>query len=468
MSTAPFKPEPEASALVLGLLDECRRRLPGVRLYAERLLAVGARLADAVDLVSVHADGELRRELAERGFAAVPHPDGAASGRELFEHPGALLPLVELRRDDALRIYARVDSLVDFLEAAPVTVLGAVEGAPSALVRRVLVDRGDGAELWVAERRAERTLVAARDAGGGPGSAAIERHLEAFRLRPRPLDDPAAGFEVALELARAARAELGDALACEVFFDAERRFYARKNHAARVQKARQDALGLGWFNRDHHTYRSSRRFFGALVRVLEALGLRCRERFYAGRDAGWGAQVMDHPATGLCVFADVDLTPEEIAGDFAHEALESRPEVGTVGLWCELHGEAFLAAGMHHLECQFDIEAVSAALRAAGVGVMPRFSDFTHLKQAFTQGEVWRVGAERLARAEREGFVSEEQAARLAREGALGSHFEVLERNAGYKGFNQEGINRIILATDPRRAEADPRAAAANRLTSHG
>jgi hypothetical protein len=31
---------------------------------------------------------------------------------------------------------------------------------------------------------------------------------------------------------------------------------------------------------------------------------------------------------------------------------------------------------------------------------------------------------------------------------------EILERNDGYKGFNQTGINEIILETDPRRQGA--------------
>ena len=33
------------------------------------------------------------------------------------------------------------------------------------------------------------------------------------------------------------------------------------------------------------------------------------------------------------------------------------------------------------------------------------------------------------------------------------AHFELLERNDGYKGFNQAGINKIIEATDPRRQQ---------------
>jgi hypothetical protein len=73
------------------------------------------------------------------------------------------------------------------------------------------------------------------------------------------------------------------------------------------------------------------------------------------------------------------------------------------------------------------------------------------LKQAFTEGEIWRVSPARLERAKEKRFLSAEQAERIEKEGALGSHFEVLERNDGYKGFNQAGINKIIEATDPRR-----------------
>jgi hypothetical protein len=48
-------------------------------------------------------------------------------------------------------------------------------------------------------------------------------------------------------------------------------------------------------------------------------------------------------------------------------------------------------------------------------------------------------------------LITAEQAERFAREGALGSHLEILERNDGYKGFNQTGISEIITRTDPRR-----------------
>ena len=36
---------------------------------------------------------------------------------------------------------------------------------------------------------------------------------------------------------------------------------------------------------------------------------------------------------------------------------------------------------------------------------------------------------------------------------SLGSHLEILERNDGFKGFNQTGVSEIILKTDPRKIE---------------
>src|SRR5262249_60980370 len=96
------------------------------------------------------------------------------------------------------------------------------------------------------------------------------------------------------------------------------------------------------------------------------------------------------------VFADVDLSPEEVSGDFARSGLPSRNSRGTIGLWCQLHGEALLQAGMHHLEAQFDFEAARAQLRRQGVMTMAPFTEFPHLRQVFSQGETWIVEPHRL------------------------------------------------------------------------
>ena len=213
-------------------------------------------------------------------------------------------------------------------------------------------------------------------------------------------------FDHALRTVAAANADLGVDRACDLFFAAERDYWMSRNRAGRLQRARQDALGLGWGNHDHHTYRSSREHFHRLIALLEALGVACRERFYAGIEAGWGAQVMEQPACQVMVFADVDLSPEEVAGDFAHGPLPPRDHLGTVGLWCALHGEAVLQAGMHHLEAQFDFDGAREQLAREGIKSMDPFTDFPFLRQSFTQGEIWPVEPQRIAAALAAGYIT--------------------------------------------------------------
>ena len=190
-----------------------------------------------------------------------------------------------------------------------------------------------------------------------------------------------------------------------------------------------------------------------MIEIFELLGFHCRERFYAGNEAGWGAQVLEQPGCGIVIFADVDLTSEELAGDFAHQGLTSKSEVGTVGLWCELHGEALMQAGMHHLECTFDFDTARKQLAEVGVDSMQPFTDEEHLRQAFTVGEIWQVDPQRIEGAVERKLITREQADKFLAKGSIGSHLEILERNDGYKGFNQTGVSEIILKTDPRKAD---------------
>jgi hypothetical protein len=248
---------------------------------------------------------------------------------------------------------------------------------------------------------------------------------------------------------------VGRDLACHVFFSEERAYWERRNRAARVQKSRQDALGLGWANHDHHTFRCSRRHFVDLMRALEKLGFERRERYYAGAQAGWGAQILEQPVEGIVAFCDVDLEPHETEIDFSRQPLPPSRKLGTIGLWVGLHGESFLDAGLHHLECRFDYEMLRDQLAALEVKTMNPFSDFPFLKQAFTEGERWPVRAERAERLRDAGLIDELQCHRFVTEGALGSHLENLQRKGGFKGFNQKSVSVIITATDPRLQVAD-------------
>ena len=119
------------------------------------------------------------------------------------------------------------------------------------------------------------------------------------------------------------------------------------------------------------------------MEALEKLGFKRRERYYAGAQAGWGAQILEQPVEGIVAFCDVDLEPEETEIDFSRRPLPPSKKLGTIGLWVGLHGESFLEAGMHHLEAQFDFDALRDDLKSeAGVDTMKPFSDFPFLPPA--------------------------------------------------------------------------------------
>jgi hypothetical protein len=423
-----WTPQPAAEALVREIVADFLAANTFAAELARRMRdETGTRFIDWLDHLSVPAAHAAR--LQEAGFVR---------GEAGFVHEGGIFPMILLGEG---RAAIKVESVADFLSAWQID--GPIDAPPLAPIRKARI----AANLWVIERHGLRGFNAP-----AVDVKLILKHREQFRLRRRAFADDADGIHAAAALADAAVADLGNGYATDLFFSAEREYWQCRNRAARAQKARQDRLGLGWSNHDHHTYRSSRRHFAPMIALFEKLGLVCRERFYAGAQAGWGAQVMEHPRAGIVVFADVDLSPDELRGDFAHAGLADRKDLGTVGLWCALHGEAILQAGMHHLECQFDFDALKQQLeRDEKVNVMKPFTDFSYLRQAFTEGEMWPVADSHLNRLLANGQITAAQADQFRRHGALGSHLENLERNQGFKGFNQTGVSDIIARTDPRK-----------------
>ncbi len=442
-----WKPQPLAQQLINDLVAEFLARCPFTATLAQRMKAeTGTRFVDWIDHIQCPRNSDLEFRLLSVGFVHRPQP----GAEHAFHHPGGIFPEVVLADDPQTYIAIKVDDVVDFLTAHQIPYSHHIEGEPLAQIRMAPACRCGTCELWAIERHGLRGYDIPR---GDPHQAMLTlRHLEAFRRRDRDFADDAEGFAHVNSLVDAAVADLGRDLACDLFFKAEREYWQRRNRAAQVQKARQDRLGLGWANHDHHTYRASRHNFHRLIALHEKLGLTCRERFYAGHEAGWGAQVMEQAVTGITTFNDVDMSPDELLGDFAHEPMAPRDKLGTVGLWCGLHGDSMLQAGMHHLECQFDHHALVKQLEeSAAIKTMAPFTTFPFLRQAFTEGERWSVAEPRIARLLSAGFISEPQAAQFRATGAIGSHLENLERNDGYKGFNQTGVSDIIARTDPRK-----------------
>ncbi len=441
-----WEPQPQAEALVRELLADFLDRNTFAAELARRMKdETGTRFYDWVDYVALPAADRRVARLKNAGYEQV----ASDATRSVFTNSAGMFPAIVVRSAGGeIEVGVKVEFAADF--AAAHGIQNQILGEPLGMYRSLVASEDKGSRLAVVERHGCRFRPAAFDPNK---SIAMLRHLESFRSRRREFgDDDAAGFEHANQLIDAATADLGADLTCDIWFAAEREYWQRRNRAAQVQKGRQDKLGLGWGNHDHHTYRCSRENFNLLVATWEKLGFHCRERFYAGREAGWGAQVMEQPNAGIITFNDVDLTPDELMGDFSHDGLQPREKLGTVGLWCALHGDSFLQAGMHHLEAQFDFDSLRDQLeKQDGVKMMKPFTNFTFLRQAFTEGERWKVAESRLQRALANGYITPEQARQFREQGAIGSHLENLERNEGFKGFNQTGVSEIISATDPRK-----------------
>jgi hypothetical protein len=448
-----WQPQPEAAQLLDLILKKCCQKISKLAALETNLQEqTGTRLVDWIDHIELPFNDALASKLLASGFAVDASESGTIT---TWRHTAGLFPPMRLGANRN-RVALKVDSIDDFMAAA-----GRATGEtlpfrwPSpGQYRLIVVYQKPTIEVCAVERhgysgftkvKTEPELI-----------EAATDHLATFRVRNRQSGTDNHGFLKASEAIRNAAKEIGTPWACDLFFRAEREYWQSRNKAARVQYRRQQRLGLGWANHDHHTYRSSRERFVDLIGVLEELGFECRERFYAGHEAGWGAQVLEQPDSGIVVFADVDLSPDEVQEDFAHVSLPKREGLGTVGLWCRLHGEAFLDAGMHHLECQFDFDKSREQLAGEGVETMVPFTDFPYLKQAFTQGEIWRVAPANIDALIQENLITNEQADEFRNEGALGSHLEILERNDGYKGFNQTGISDIITRTDPRQSINQP------------
>jgi hypothetical protein len=442
-----WTPQPSAESLIAELVEDFLACSGFSRLLVRHFKQeAGVRFADLIDSIHLPSSDALKSRLAASGFVSRPI-DGA---EQCFFQQNGIFPSVVLSDRKGAGVFLKVESVVDFLVRWRIIPQSDIDGQPLAPMRKKRVYTDTNADLWVIERHGYQGFAVQEIA---PDEVVhVLKHQEAFRRRWRyGLNSESKGLDWARALIEAAIADLGVHRTCDLFFAAEREFWQSRNRAAQSQKARQDKLGIGWANHDHHTYRSSREHFATMIGIFELLGFHCRERFYAGAQAGWGAQVLEQPNAGIVIFADVDLSPDELFQDFAHEGLAPREEFGTVGLWCALHGEAFLEAGMHHLECQFDFDALKQQLEGSeGVKVMKPFTDFPYLRQAFTEGEIWPVRPERIDRLLKDGRITVEQAARFREHGAIGSHLENLERNQGFKGFNQTGVSEIIARTDPR------------------
>lgn len=408
------------------------------------------RFFDWVDHIVLPASHAPKPVLEALGF--VPDTNGEArEGLTLYWHLHGEFPriLIDPKATNS-SVAIAVESVDAFREAFGIESTSSPNDHCSSY-RTLSVNEGTN-KFSIVERHGYRDFVPQENCD----SKTLQRAKEMWTKRKRDSYSPEEARDVmrdTLALARELEGMVGAARAADIVLAVERDRWMERNAAGRWQKERLDRLGLGWGGiRDHHTFREDRENFPALIQIFLALGFKKREPYSPPGQQHWAAQIMEHPVTGDVLFLDVDFFPEDDGIDFASVPLPPRGKFWTVGRWCALHDSSIRGAGMHHLECQFDFEKLKTDLESAGKTLMDKFSNLPHLMQAFTRGEEWPVDSRRLEHARSIGAISDQTYKEIkAKRTSIGSHLENLERNDGFKGFNQEGVGEILHAVDPQR-----------------
>src|SRR5437763_672368 len=274
----------------------------------------GTLILDWTDYLLLPSSDEA--DLRAAGYTEDPLADAPDAQKQLW-HAEAMLPRVLIAPTNAnypLALGIRVEEIALFAGVHGVT--NAIEGEPLSRFRRMLVRKENGTSFEVIERRGYRGYVSTE-----PDLKAYLAARELWQTRRRVWDDDDRGMKDGLKRIKEMVKLVGQDLACHLVFEEERRYWQKRNRAGQEQSRRQDSLGLGWANHDHHTFRSSRESFVDLIKAWELLGFRRRECYYAGEEAGWGAQVVEQPIEGIVIFNDVDLNPDEVEIDFSRTPL---------------------------------------------------------------------------------------------------------------------------------------------------
>jgi hypothetical protein len=437
-----WSPEPEAEAIVSRLLNDVLQACPDAVAYKNRLHELcGVRLRDLLDHITFD-DEAFVPEIEKCGWTRY--------SKDVWRNDNGLFPDF-VKNGPERKIAFRCESVEQFLKANGLDCV--IEGKRFSSMRQARVFAGESVTFWAVERTGHTGYDVPEASDEQVRNACV--HYQTFLSRRREFDGEEAGFDYTDKLIDAAVADLGKHWTCALFGRADREHWMMHCEAGRYQKARQDAVGIGWSNLDHVAYDASRKWFDRTIAILEKLGYECRELFYAGADAGWGSQVLEQPVLRSTIFADVDLAPEELNIDFAHMKLPELPEHRRAGMWCAMHGESVLQGGINHVAGLFDQRALRHQLGEAGIGMMEPFSQFDHLYQELTEGEWRAVDPKIIDRLEAQGHMTHEAAENFRMFGAIGNHLENIERNDGYKGFNQPGIDGVLRKIDPRKNIVD-------------
>ncbi|MFT4552345.1 MAG: hypothetical protein ACI9S8_000970 [Chlamydiales bacterium] len=435
----------DAHKFLIDILQECYSANPVIYHLNESFLErTSSSLFYWVDHFVVDFAASIERDLEKCGF----EQEAATSAYRVFTHPTARLPSVVVRDEyeqPTAGVTLKVDNISDFLMSHNVT--ANIEGIPLSEYRRSCVSEENGVSLWVVERRGTRSMEPSHH----EPSYILDylKGIEKWQSRPRDRSDDSEALHITIELAEQIISVVGLDTAAWMVLDCERKYWQSRNTAGQLQFSRQNSQGLGWANHLCHVFRSSRKHFTMFVRLFETLGFHCREKIYAGAEAGWGAQVMENSNAGLEVLLEVDLIPGEIDTAFSHHPLPELEPLGPIGLWCALHGESLLQAGMHRQVAWISNEKVWKNSHKTGICMLEPLHESERFKQGWTKGEIWGVDPKRVQVLVQNAHISSPQAEEFLGNGVIGSHLEILECKEGYKGFDKNSLGAFIKQTNP-------------------
>ena len=286
---------------------------------AERMRdETSTRFVDWVDHLVVADPPGLARRLHALGYARQAEP--YAVGAPVYAHPGGVFPRIAVAdRATAPRcreVAIKVESVAAFSRAHDLGL--EIVGYPLGPYRVGRV-AGERTSLAVVERRGYLGFEPF------PGELAREGRMqphaardalaarELWQGRRRRFDDDAEGFDATEATARTASSSWPARPTWPATSSSRSSATTGSRGTGPRRSRRRGRTGSAWAGRTTTTTRSAAR--AGSSRASSACSRRSASRSASGstpgEHAGWGAQILEHPTTGIVIFADLDLAPDE-------------------------------------------------------------------------------------------------------------------------------------------------------------
>ena len=426
-----WKTYPETELFIEQLIEEACASNEDISAFSSRTASLTATsFQEWVE--SITLSGALLYELERLGFSLQK----TFYGQKLFVHSRGSFPALRVFPGPVPVVRAltlKVESLSVFRFLSGY--YGEVDGTPGSDYSRILLSDRGGILLFAAEKNADSWMPEDLES---QGLLDLEQAHSLMSQRRRFFEAGEDAWKHTERLVDRVISLVGKDRCASLFLEYERRYWEARNSAARFLKARQDTMGLGWGNHDHHTFRSERRSVFRFVQLLLTMGFHLRERFFSSlgtAQSPYGVQVLEHPGLGAVINIHVDLRDDEKDFDFSTNPLPDVQHWGDVSLWTGMYGESVFEAGLYHLGAKYDYWHLKELLKGVRIDIREPDSESPFLVRAAVHPENWFSSRLRQEHLHANGALTDDQLHKLTREGSLGSFLECVHRVDGFKGF---------------------------------